>query len=130
MKRKSRKIINEYGKFTVYERSQQDDDNFNIAAESGKLSLTDQSLIIIRDGLKYNIKWFNPLSWLKVFSYNFASLKKMPQKLILILAKNICELEGKDVSNFRYLLKEMTPDQEAEYVKNLKKKVENYPNQE
>lgn len=130
MKRKSRKIINEYGKFTVYERSQQDDDNFNFAAESGKLSLTDQSLIIIRDGLKYNIKWFNPFSWLKVFSYNFASLKKMPQRLILILAKNICELEGKDVSNFKFLLKEMTAEEEAEYTKMIKKKVENYPNQE
>lgn len=130
MKRKSRKIINEYGKFTVYERSQQDDDNFNIAAESGKLSLTDQSLIIIRDGLKYNIKWFNPFSWFKIFSCNLVSLKKMPSRLILILAKNICELEGKDVSNFRFLLKEMTAEQEAEYVKSLKKKVENYPNQE
>jgi hypothetical protein len=130
MKRKSKKIINEYGKFTVYERSQQDDDNFNIAAESGKLSLTDQSLIIIRDGLKYNIKWFNPFSWLKVFSCNFVSLKKMPSRLILILAKNICELEGKDVSNFKFLLKEMTAEEEAEYTKMIKKKVENYPNQE
>lgn len=125
MKRRSKIFTSEAGnRVRLSERSAADIIRLESLGDSVTLQIADTSAIIARDSLKYNFKWYNPLSWPAPFKYSIRKLMRLHPKEILSIAKNVYELEGVDTSHYRFMLDEMSPEEKTKYLEKLKKKVE------
>ncbi len=124
-KRKSKVIKTQSGNFKIYERSEIDIRKLETLNEDKPLDLMNNTSVIVYDSLKYNVKWFNPFSWIFLQKYSLSKISSdYPRRLILLLAKEIFEIEQIDSSYFKLLLGEMSKEESEKYMQKFKKKAE------
>lgn len=84
------------------------------------IDFINQQAIIIRDSIKHNwinLPWYSIKKWRLQNVCNLKSIIDLPQRVILLTAKKVLEIEGTDSPYHRFLLHEITAEKFAEIIK-------------